>query len=151
MRGRTFKNSYIIADEMQNSSPNQMKMLMTRIGDNSRLICTGDLRQSDLKIENGLNDFMKKFNTYSKFNNDSSIRVINFENEDIERSEIVKQIIDIYDFNSTKIVKKLDNVSTSRLQFSVPNFITNKNKGLVAFVSNIKSNFILRCINFIFI
>ena len=95
MRGRTFKNSYIIADEMQNSSPNQMKMLLTRLGDNSRLIITGDLRQSDLKIENGLNDFIKKLKTFNTNNNDTSIRIVNFENEDIERSEIVRKIIDI--------------------------------------------------------
>ena len=43
MRGRTFKNAFIIADEMQNSSPNQMKMLVTRLGANSRMVITGDL------------------------------------------------------------------------------------------------------------
>jgi phosphate starvation-inducible PhoH-like protein len=105
MRGRTFKNSFIIADEMQNSSPNQMKMLMTRLGEKSRLIVTGDLRQSDIIKENGLNDFVNKFNIYNDGNNVSSVRIINFENEDIERSDIVKQIIDIYDFkpkNNTK-------------------------------------------------
>jgi len=127
MRGRTFKNSYIIADEMQNSSPNQMKMLLTRLGENSRLIITGDLRQSDLKIENGLNDFIKKLKTFNTNNNDTSIRIVNFENEDIERSEIVKQIIEIYDYDPKKIVKKSINISTSSQQFSVPNFITNKN------------------------
>ena len=47
MRGRTFDNAFIIADEMQNSSPNQMKMLLTRIGENSKLVITGDLEQSD--------------------------------------------------------------------------------------------------------
>jgi phosphate starvation-inducible PhoH-like protein len=127
MRGRTFKNAYIIADEMQNSSPNQMKMLMTRLGDNSRLIVTGDLRQSDLKIENGLNDFINKFSIFNKVNNNTLIKIINFENEDIERSEIVKQIIDIYDFDPKNIVKKSINISTSSQQFTVPNFINNNN------------------------
>ena len=54
MRGRTFSNTVIIADEMQNSTPNQMKMLLTRIGDGTKLIVTGDLQQSDLGEENGL-------------------------------------------------------------------------------------------------
>jgi len=54
MRGRTFSNTVIIADEMQNSTPNQMKMLLTRIGDGTKLIVTGDLLQSDLGEENGL-------------------------------------------------------------------------------------------------
>ena len=54
MRGRTFDNTVIIADEMQNSTPNQMKMLLTRIGYNTKLIVTGDLEQSDLGPGNGL-------------------------------------------------------------------------------------------------
>ena len=61
MRGRTFKNCWIVADEMQNSSVSQMKMLLTRIGENSRLIITGDLEQNDRKGEiNGLEDFLDK-------------------------------------------------------------------------------------------
>jgi hypothetical protein len=60
MRGRTFKNSYIIADEMQNSTPNQMKIITTRIGDNSKMIITGDLNQSDLQGKNGLEDLIQK-------------------------------------------------------------------------------------------
>ena len=47
MRGRTFKNAFIIADEMQNATPNQMKMLLTRIGDESRMAVTGDIQQTD--------------------------------------------------------------------------------------------------------
>jgi phosphate starvation-inducible PhoH-like protein len=62
MRGRTFKNSFIIADEMQNSSPNQMKMLTTRIGINSKMVITGDLKQTDILKENGLNDLVNKIN-----------------------------------------------------------------------------------------
>jgi phosphate starvation-inducible PhoH-like protein len=54
MRGRTFNNTIIIADEMQNSTPNQMKMLLTRIGEGTKLIVTGDLDQSDLGKDNGL-------------------------------------------------------------------------------------------------
>ena len=65
MRGRTFKNAFIIADEMQNSSPNQMLMLSTRIGINSRMVITGDLQQSDKLIENGLKDFIAKYEYYN--------------------------------------------------------------------------------------
>jgi phosphate starvation-inducible PhoH-like protein len=97
MRGRTFKNAFIIADEMQNSSPNQMKMLTTRIGINSKIVITGDLQQTDILKYNGLHDFISKVNNY----NDTSklINIIELNNHDIERSEIVKKVIDIYNYN----------------------------------------------------
>ena len=63
MRGRTFKNSYIIADEMQNATPNQMKMLLTRIGTGSSMIVTGDLAQADKLKDNGLIDFVNHLKT----------------------------------------------------------------------------------------
>lgn len=98
MRGRTFKNAFIIADEMQNSSPNQMKMLVTRLGDNSRIVITGDLNQSDIKTENGLNDIMKRINYFYLHNaTTKGINIVDFTTSDIERSEIVKTIINIYD------------------------------------------------------
>ena len=59
MRGRTFKDSFIIADEMQNATPNQMKMLLTRIGTNSKMVVTGDLNQADRLKDNGL---LEQFN-----------------------------------------------------------------------------------------
>jgi phosphate starvation-inducible PhoH-like protein len=97
MRGRTFKNSYIIADEMQNSTPNQIKMITTRIGENSKMIITGDLNQSDLKEKNGLDDLIKKYQTYSNMNEIGDlIKFIKLENTDIERSQIVKTIMNIY-------------------------------------------------------
>jgi phosphate starvation-inducible PhoH-like protein len=100
MRGRTFKNAFIIADEMQNSSPNQMKMLTTRLGDRSRLVITGDLYQSDILKENGLNDFVNKFIKWNETNDsDNLIKFIQLNNSDIERSEIVKTVIDIYENN----------------------------------------------------
>lgn len=93
MRGRTFKNTWIIADEMQNSTQNQMKMLLTRLGENSRMIITGDLQQHDRIGEiNGLQDFLEKF----KGCRSSSISSIEFETCDIEREEVVKEILDIY-------------------------------------------------------
>lgn len=93
MRGRTFKNAWIIADEMQNSTVAQMKMLLTRLGENSRLIITGDLEQHDRKNEkNGLEDFLEKF----KGKRSSSITNIMFDKEDIQREEVVKEVLDIY-------------------------------------------------------
>lgn len=93
MRGRTFKNTWIIADEMQNSTKSQMKMLMTRIGENSRMVITGDLDQHDRIGEiNGLQDFLEKFRGCRS----SSISSIEFEKGDIEREEVVKEILDIY-------------------------------------------------------
>ena len=71
MRGRTFKHSYIIADEMQNSSPNQMLMLTTRIGEGSKMVITGDLKQSDRGINSGLQDFINKYKTYTNYLNRS--------------------------------------------------------------------------------
>lgn len=93
MRGRTFKNCWIIADEMQNSSVSQMKMLLTRIGENSRLIITGDLEQHDRDCElNGLDDFLNKF----KGKRSSSITSVEFSNDDIQREDVVKEVLDIY-------------------------------------------------------
>jgi len=101
MRGRTFKNAFIIADEMQNSSPNQMKMLVTRLGTNSRMVITGDLHQSDIKGENGLCDFISRIQMHQSTNNKTNlINVIKFDNEDVERSEIVKKVIEIYEYNN---------------------------------------------------
>ena len=94
MRGRTFKNCYIIADEMQNATPNQMKMLLTRIGENSRILVTGDVRQTDRKEgDNGLLDFRKLLET---FGNSKYVSSIQFTNYDIERHPAVEEILNIY-------------------------------------------------------
>jgi len=98
MRGRTFKNSFIIADEMQNSTPNQMLMLTTRIGDNSKMVITRDLKQSDRSINNGLLDFMDKITEYNKRfpSVQNNVKLVLLDTHDVQRSEIVTQIIDIY-------------------------------------------------------
>jgi phosphate starvation-inducible PhoH-like protein len=94
MRGRTFKNSFVLADEMQNATPNQMKMLLTRIGENSRILVTGDVRQTDRKEgENGLLDFRKLLAEYESSKYVSSIL---FNNKDIERHPAVEEILNIY-------------------------------------------------------
>jgi phosphate starvation-inducible PhoH-like protein len=93
MRGRTFKNCWIVADEMQNSTISQMKMLLTRLGENSRLVITGDLEQYDRANElNGLEDFLHKF----RGKRSSSITSFEFHRSDIQREEVVKEVLDIY-------------------------------------------------------
>ena len=94
MRGRTFKNSIIIADEIQNTTPQQLLMLLTRCGSGSKMIITGDVAQSDLKEKNGLEDFIEKYKASTNVNN--IIKLIQFETTDVQRSELVKQILNIY-------------------------------------------------------
>ena len=94
MRGRTFKDSVVIADEMQNATASQMKMLLTRIGEGSKFVITGDLGQHDRGYEhNGLKDFMEKL-----INNDRSSRlaVVKFEIAHVERHPAVAQVLGVY-------------------------------------------------------
>lgn len=93
MRGRTFKNSVIIADEMQNATDNQMMMLLTRIGDNSKLVVTGDLAQHDRGFEsNGLKMFLSRLGAARS----KMIRVLEFDRNDIERHPVVDEVLKIY-------------------------------------------------------
>ena len=93
MRGRTFKNCWIVADETQNATVSQMKMLLTRLGENSKLIITGDLDQHDRGDEqNGLDDFMGKF----KGRRSDSIGSFEFDSADIQREEVIKEVLEIY-------------------------------------------------------
>ena len=98
MRGRTFKNAFVIADEMQNSSPNQMLMFTTRFGENSKMIITGDLKQTDKGILSGLYDFLEKFRMFQK-NEDKvkEIKIVEMNKNDIKRDPIVSTILDIYE------------------------------------------------------
>jgi phosphate starvation-inducible PhoH-like protein len=93
MRGRTFKDSYIIADEMQNATDNQMKMLLTRIGDNSKLVVTGDLHQHERGFEN--NGLLRIMERLQKASSDR-IKMINFSHHDIERHPVVSEVLDLY-------------------------------------------------------
>jgi phosphate starvation-inducible PhoH-like protein len=93
MRGRTFKNSVIIADEMQNATPSQMKMLLTRLGEGSKMVVTGDLQQADRPSNNGLLQFLE---LYNNFNNHQYVDICRFSRQDIERHEAVKEILEIY-------------------------------------------------------
>ena len=114
MRGRTFHKCFIIADEMQNSTPTQMLMLATRIGMESKMVIMGDLQQSDrksvssssysktnskLEESNGLFDFLQKY--HKRVEHETyGISVIELQSEDIMRSKIVSQIIHMYQTSS---------------------------------------------------
>lgn len=93
MRGRTFKNAFIVADEMQNATPSQMKMLLTRLGENSRMVVTGDLNQADRPTENGLLQFCE---LYGQGGDYRMIAMARFETRDVERHPVVKEILKIY-------------------------------------------------------
>lgn len=93
MRGRSFKNAIIIADEMQNSLPSQMKMLLTRIGDNCKMIVDGDMAQHDRSFDvNGLRDFINRLEERGSH----GIAVCRFGREDIERHPIIGDVLKIY-------------------------------------------------------
>jgi len=92
MRGRTFNNSFIIADEMQNSTPNQMKMLLTRLGDDSKMIVMGDLKQSDLGPRNGLADLVKRIKGLEL----EYIEHVIMDDDDILRHPAVAEILKLY-------------------------------------------------------
>jgi phosphate starvation-inducible PhoH-like protein len=93
MRGRTFKNAFILADEMQNATPNQMKMLLTRIGENSRMVVTGDLKQADRLEDNGLIEFIRLLQDRNTL---KYVDLVNFGQKDIERHPAVREILEIY-------------------------------------------------------
>ena len=93
MRGRTFKNAVVIADEMQNTTPSQMKMLLTRLGQGSKMVVTGDLQQADRPSNNGLLEFLK---LYNNFEDHRYVDICHFTVGDVERHEAVKEILAIY-------------------------------------------------------
>jgi phosphate starvation-inducible PhoH-like protein len=93
MRGRTFKNAWIVADEMQNATPNQMMMLLTRIGAGSRIVVTGDIEQTDRsQLNNGLLDLSNKL----KSNSVPGISICEFSTRDIQRHPIITGVLGLY-------------------------------------------------------
>jgi phosphate starvation-inducible PhoH-like protein len=93
MRGRNFHNSYIIADECQLTTPNQMKMLLTRIGEGSKLVITGDLDQADRGADNGLRDFLYRIEQQES----DRIKIVRFDLRDIQRHPVVEEVLKLYD------------------------------------------------------
>jgi phosphate starvation-inducible PhoH-like protein len=93
MRGRTFKNAYIVADEMQNATVNQMKMLLTRLGEGSKMVVTGDLAQADRLRDNGLINFCDLLQGHPLL---THIDIVEFDSRDIERHNAVKEVLAVY-------------------------------------------------------
>ncbi len=95
MRGRTLSNSVIILDEAQNTTKQQMKMFLTRMGENSKVFVTGDLTQVDLPkhVESGLKESVKILK------NIEEIKIIYFNSNDVVRNALVKKIVQAYEDN----------------------------------------------------
>ena len=92
MRGRTLNDSFIVLDEAQNSTPEQMKMFLTRIGFDSKAVVTGDITQSDLP--KGKESGLAQVATLLK--HIEGLKFIHFSEEDVVRHELVQQIIKAY-------------------------------------------------------
>jgi phosphate starvation-inducible PhoH-like protein len=94
MRGRTFKHAWIIADEMQNATPAQMKMLLSRIGTESRIVVTGDVEQADrAQGQNGLLDLCSRLEHYPV----TGMAVCRLNGRDIQRHPIIGKVLALYD------------------------------------------------------
>ena len=90
MRGRTFNDAFVLFDEAQNTTPKQMKLFLSRLGDYARVCVTGDLDQMDIDGISGLEDAMERHA------NIPEIRVVKFEDKDIVRSKLVRKIMANY-------------------------------------------------------
>lgn len=116
MRGRTLSNAFVILDEAQNTTVNQLKMFLTRMGLNAKFIITGDITQIDLprKSHSGLIHALKILNKIK------SISVIEFDKKDIVRHRLVRDIVDAYEKKAEEDeVLKERNKAKSREQDSV--------------------------------
>jgi phosphate starvation-inducible protein PhoH and related proteins len=92
-RGRNFKNSFVILDESQNCTPNQLKMIMTRIGVGTKIVITGDIEQTDRKKpDNGLLDLQKRLETCKV----KGIEVCHFNYKDVQRHHLIEHILTMY-------------------------------------------------------
>jgi phosphate starvation-inducible PhoH-like protein len=98
MRGRTLSNAFIILDEAQNTTPMQMKMALTRMGENSRMVVTGDLSQIDLPkgVKSGLEDALETLKDVK------GVGRIAFTHRDVVRHDLVARIVDAYDKRDAK-------------------------------------------------
>lgn len=114
MRGRTFTNCYVILDEAQNTTIEQMKLFVTRIGEYSQFTVNGDASQSDLRgvPENGLEWVTRKLRGCS-----SEISVIEFSNQDVVRSEIVKTILQHLDSPEPRAQTEKSRAKATRHEF----------------------------------
>jgi len=90
MRGMTFSNSFVLLDEAQNCVPQQLRLFLTRLGENSKAVVTGDVNQSDLGINNGLTDIINRLGDIE------GLGIHKLTTESVFRSEIVKKIENRY-------------------------------------------------------
>jgi phosphate starvation-inducible PhoH-like protein len=93
MRGRTLSNAFVILDEAQNTTPTQMKMFLTRMGQNTRMVITGDLSQVDLPkdVKSGLGDAVRKVE------NIEGIGFVRFSDSDVVRHDLAAKIVQAYE------------------------------------------------------
>jgi|APSaa5957512493_1039668.scaffolds.fasta_scaffold18077_3 phosphate starvation-inducible protein PhoH and related proteins len=91
MRGRSFKNCWIILDEAQNCTTTQMKLFLTRIGENCTVVVNGDITQRDIRGQCGLSDAMERLRHIN------GVSLITFQREDIVRSGIVQEVVEAYE------------------------------------------------------
>ena len=98
MRGRTLNDSFVILDEAQNSTKEQMKMFLTRLGFNSKMVITGDITQIDL--DHSKNSGLIQAQTLLK--KIDGINFVNFSEKDVVRHDLVKHIIKAYSQNGFK-------------------------------------------------
>ena len=106
MRGRTLNHSFVVLDEAQNSTIEQMKMFLTRLGFDSRAVITGDVTQTDLptSTKSGLVD------AQSVLSDVDGIAFIYFSREDVVRHELVQQIVEAYEERDAQKLRKTDNI-----------------------------------------
>ena len=104
MRGRTLANSFVILDEAQNTTPMQMKMFLTRLGENSRMVVNGDLSQVDLPrgVISGLRDAL------DTLRNVPNISSVTFSSNDVVRHGLVAKIVQAYEEKSKKLQEEHD-------------------------------------------
>jgi phosphate starvation-inducible PhoH-like protein len=93
MRGRTLNDSFVILDEAQNATPEQMKMFLTRLGFSSRAVITGDITQTDLP-KGQMSGLIEVMDTLSGI---EGISFVSFSREDVIRHPLVQKIIDAYE------------------------------------------------------
>lgn len=90
MRGRTLKNAWVIADEMQNATETEFLMMLTRIGEGAKFIINGDPRQVDRGVRSGLMDSVRRVGKLAE------AEVITFSENDIVRHDLVQKIVEVY-------------------------------------------------------
>tara|TARA_B110000285_G_scaffold48305_1_gene54636 strand:+ start:1472 stop:2137 length:666 start_codon:yes stop_codon:yes gene_type:complete len=106
MRGRTFDKAFIIGDEMQNTTVSQMKMILTRLGEDSKMAITGDMRQTDLPsgTPSGLLDLVTSMNSVQDL---KYIDHIVLGDEDIQRHDAVREVLGLYDKDDLDLYKEM--------------------------------------------